>query len=236
MKRNDSQAPRVDEGFTGAAFGFYKLFWIFIIGCVAGVIIENLYCLVTANHFENRSGVLYGPFNPVYGFGAVLMTMCLSKLDTRKVLMVFVSSAVLGALFEFICSYWQETVLGTISWQYTNEALNLSGRTSLKYAFFWGVLGVVWIRNIAPFLSRQIDRIPKHIGMPLTWILAIFMAFNMGISSLAVWRQVRRHQGIAPQSAVECFLDEHYTDDVLKKVYPNMIIVGQGPERKYDFD
>lgn len=46
---------------------FYKLFWIFFVGCFLGVVIETLYCLVTRHRFESRQGLIYGPFNLVYG-------------------------------------------------------------------------------------------------------------------------------------------------------------------------
>jgi len=54
---------------------FYKLFWVFMIGCFLGVVIETLFCLVLNGYIESRQGLVYGPFNPVYGFGAVLMTL-----------------------------------------------------------------------------------------------------------------------------------------------------------------
>ena len=52
---------------------FYKLFWVFFIGCFIGVILEVLTCMVTLHKIESRNGLIYGPFNPVYGFGAVVM-------------------------------------------------------------------------------------------------------------------------------------------------------------------
>ena len=52
---------------------FYKLFWVFLIGCFLGVIIELIWCAVLYQKFESRAGLIYGPFNPVYGFGALVL-------------------------------------------------------------------------------------------------------------------------------------------------------------------
>lgn len=62
-------------------FDFYKLFLIFIIGCIFGVIYEELilnifrFLINGSFHIETRRGLLYGPFSPVYGFGAVIMAL-----------------------------------------------------------------------------------------------------------------------------------------------------------------
>ena len=93
------------------------------------------------------------------------------------------------------------------------------------FMFFWGVLAVLWIKGLYPWLSRQIEKIPRRWGVPLSWVLAVLLAVDCAISGLAVARQADRHQGIAPRNTVEEFLDEHYDDELLKIIYPNMIIV-----------
>ena len=54
---------------------FYKLFWIFTIGCVAGVVLENIWYLLAFHRITNRVGLVYGPFNPIYGMGALVITV-----------------------------------------------------------------------------------------------------------------------------------------------------------------
>ena len=56
---------------------FYKLVWIFTVGCLIGFAVETVWCYVQYGHFESRKGLIYGPFSPVYGFGAVLLTLAL---------------------------------------------------------------------------------------------------------------------------------------------------------------
>ena len=205
--------------------GFYKLFWIFFLGCVIGVVVETFWCLGTKFYVENRSGVIYGPFNPVYGFGAVVLTVGLQQLARKRDMWVFLGSMVLGGGVEYLCSWTQEMAFGTVSWEYSKTPFNLQGRTNLMFAFCWGILGLLWVREFYPRMSDWIERIPQRVGIPLTWVLLVLMLANMGISALAVARWTDRVHGVPPQNSVDVFLDETYPNDRMSRVYPNMMVV-----------
>ncbi|MDR1420816.1 MAG: putative ABC transporter permease [Treponema sp.] len=201
---------------------FYKLFWIFFIGCIAGYVIESLYCLAVEGHIESRQGLIYGPFSQVYGFGAVLIVVVLNRLARKGDIWVFIGSAVTGGAFEVMCSLAQENMFGSVSWDYTGQNFAFfGGRTTLLFMFFWGILGVVFIRKIYPPLSRFVDRIQGRRGTVLSWILIVFMALDMGVSALAVHRWSERVDGMPPRNTVEAFIDERYPDNFLEIVYPN---------------
>ena len=53
------------------------------------------------------------------------------------------------------------------------------------------------------------------------WDIA-FMIFNMFISGSAVYRMTRRHEGVEAQTVFAQYLDQHFPDERLKKIYPNM--------------
>lgn len=215
-----SRKPKFASGM-----GSYKLFWIFVFGCIGGVIVETIWCMITRHTIESRTGLIYGPFNPVYGFGALIMTVCLNRLSNKRDLWIFIGSMVIGGAFEYACSLFQELAFGTVSWEYSGMALNINGRTSILYCLFWGVLGLLWVKDLMPRMSRLIERIPPKIGAALTWCMAVFLVCNMTISVVAVARQSARRDGIAPDNKIEHFLDKHYTDEFLYKIYPNMITV-----------
>lgn len=220
--------------FAGG-FNFYKLFWVFFAGCFIGVILEMGFCFITKGYVESRAGLVYGPFNPVYGFGAVLMTLGLFKLYRQRDLWIFLGSMIIGGGFEFLCSLFQELVFGTVSWEYSNTAYNIGGRTNLLFSFMWGVLGLLWVKEMYPRLSKLIEKIPNKIGVPLTWVLVVFMIFNMMVSSLAVNRQKERRQGIPASDIVDQIMDQQFPDERLKKIYPNMIVVdGTAPKESSD--
>lgn len=212
--------PKRDTFASG--LGFYKLFWVFFIGCIAGVLIETAYCLILGGAFEIRWGVIYGPFNPAYGIGAVVMTIVLSRLTKVRDLWIFLICTCIGGTYEYLCSLMQEIIFGTVSWDYNGTQINFGGRTNLLYAMCWGLLGLAWVRYVYPNLSDLIERIPKKIGKILTWILFVFMILNMAISGLAIWRQADRKVGVPSSTWLTQFLDETYPDEFLKKIYPNM--------------
>lgn len=218
-------AKKAGKSFA-SGIDFYKLFWVFMIGCFLGVVVETLFCLVTHGYIESRQGVIYGPFNPVYGFGAVLMTLVLHPISHRKWYIIFALGMVLGGGFEFVSSYIQQFTTGTVSWQYHQMPFNLGGRTSLRYSFYWGALSLLWVKEIYPLMAKLIEKIPRHFGTVLTWILVVFMIFNMTISALAVNRWNERTQGISASGGFEEFLDIVYPNDFMDQVYPNMVHVG----------
>lgn len=207
--------------------GFYKLFWIFLVGSVIGYIVETLYALLLFGNFESRQGMLYGPFSQIYGFGAVILVFVLSKLQKKGSTWVFVGSALIGGFYEAFCSLIQELLLGTISWDYNASSLGiLGGRTSLIYMLFWGILGIIFIQSIYPWLSSKIEKIPHKQGKFITVILFVFLIYDMGISSIAVSRYQERANNIEPGNNFLKYIDEKYNDEVMREVYPNMRIVG----------
>lgn len=213
---------QTNKNSFATGLNFYKLFWVFFIGSFVGVIVEILFCLVTEGHFECRQGVVYGPFNPVYGFGAVVITIVLYILRRQRDLVIFIGGSVIGGAFEWLCSYFQEMFMGTVSWDYSDIPFNIGGRTCLLYSLFWGILAIVWLKFIYPLMSALIERIPNKIGRLVTWVLVLFMAFDMFISSAAVVRMGERQKDIAPKTSFDRFLDNNLDDEFLTQIYPNM--------------
>ncbi len=201
---------------------FSKLFWLFLIGSFFGTILETGWALVMEHCFEMRVGMVLGPFIPVYGGGAVAITLCLYKLHRKKDLIVYLASALIGATFEYLCSYFQEMFLGTISWDYSDTPFNLDGRTNLTFALIWGVLGLAWLRYLYPVISRLIEKIPKKIGRIVTVILVVFMAVNAALSVLAVMRDNERKDNIPPKTVIGQFVDKAFPDEYMDFVFPHM--------------
>lgn len=235
QRRNEAAIAAYEEKLPeGAerpfAFGlcYEKLFWIFMIGSVVGFVLETLYALAVPPHqFELRVGLVIGPFIPVYGLGAVAITLVLYRMYNQRDFLIFLASLVIGAGFEYLCSFLQQAMFGTVSWEYSDSFLNISGRTNLLYGFFWGILGLVWVKDLYPVLSRKIQRIPKKTGRTLTVIFTVFMAFDIAFSAGAVYRQSQRVNQIPATNSVQRFFDAYYPDEVLEVFFPNMQYVGR---------
>ncbi|MDD6989905.1 putative ABC transporter permease [Ruminococcus sp.] len=210
-----------DEPFA-FGFCFTKLFYLFLFGSMLGTLFETIWALFAEGHFEIRVGMVYGPFIPVYGGGACFLTAVLYKLYKLSDTLIFVISAVVGAGFEYFCSWFQETLFGTVSWDYSNTAFNLDGRTNLMYALIWGFLGLVWVRYLYPWASKLIERIPKRAGSIITTFLIIFMVFNAFMSVSATYRWTQRDDGVPASNSFEEYLDKHFDDDKMNFLFPHM--------------
>ncbi len=200
----------------------YKVLLVCFVGSFAGVIIELIWCLLRHGYIESRSGLVYGPFNLLYGAGAVLLTVSLYKFRNRGALISFIGGAIVGSALEYACSWGQEAVFGTRSWDYSAMPFNLNGRICLLYSIFWGFLGVLWIKRIYPLLARFILMIPNKAGKIATWALLAFFVFDSFMTVAAVTRWVRRIDGREPSSIVGEFMDERFPDERMERIFANM--------------
>ena len=202
---------------------FNRLFWIFFIGNFLGVVVETIWCVLRNRKLESRKGLIYGPFNLVYGFGALIMTLSLSFMCGQRDLYVFVAGALIGGLYEYLCSIIQEKFLGSTSWNYKRLPLNLNGRINLLYCIFWGILALLWVKDLYPALSRLIDMIPDNYQTSLSVPCLIFIIYDSFISAAAVYRTSKRLKGEPPRTKFDTFLDKRYPTERVRKIYPNMV-------------
>ena len=200
-----------------------KLIWIFFIAALLGDIIETLFCRATMGIWMSRSSLIYGPFSIVWGLGAVMFTALLYRYKDKSEGYLFLAGTIVGGVYEYVCSVFTELVFGTVFWDYSHIPFNLAGRINLLYCFFWGIAAAVWMKVLYPRLSRLIERIPMKAGKVLTWVIVVFMVFNMAISALALGRyQQRQSAPDAPTNGFTEFLDHYYPDKRIHQVYPNM--------------
>lgn len=208
--------------FAGGC-GFYKLFWLFLIGAFLGDIVETIFCRLTAGVWMSRSSLVWGPFSIVWGLAIAAATALLYKDREKPDRHLFIIGTVLGGAYEYICSVFTELVFGKVFWDYSKIPFNLGGRINLLYCFFWGIAAVLWIKNLYPLFSGWIEKIPVLWGYILTWILAVFMAVNIAVSSMALIRYDLRAEGKPPKNSVESIIDERFDDARMEKIYPNAL-------------
>ena len=204
--------------FAGGC-GFYKLFWLFLIGAFLGDIVETIFCRLTAGVWMSRSSLVWGPFSIVWGLAIAAATALLYKDREKPDRHLFIIGTVLGGAYEYICSVFTELVFGKVFWDYSKIPFNLGGRINLLYCFFWGIAAVIWIKNLYPLFSGWIEKIPVLWG----YILAVFMAVNIAVSSMALIRYDLRAEGKPPKNSVESIIDERFDDARMEKIYPNAL-------------
>lgn len=200
----------------------YKILLVLYIGSLIGVLFEMFWCLITNGYIESRAGLVLGPFNLLYGIGAVAMTLTLYRFRNHGKWLSFLGGLLAGSVVEYLCSFFQELLFGSVSWDYSHMPFNLNGRICLFYSVLWGVLGVLWVKSIYPRLAKLILRIPNRAGKIVTWALLAFFAVNLVLSALAVLRWSQRVQALPPSNWLMEWIDKLFPDGVMEKIYANM--------------
>ena len=131
----------------------------FFIYAVLGWILETIYCVYELGHFEKR-GFLYGPLCPIYGYGAIILLVILKPFKNKN-LLLFIYSAVVFSVFEYLVGYSLEALFSMKFWDYTNDVLNINGRITLWFSVIWGIFGVLFMNYIHKF-TEKITEICKH--------------------------------------------------------------------------
>ena len=223
-----SFAPRAKAKPTVFAPGcsFYKIVLLFFIGAFLGDIVETIFCRITAGYWMSRSSVVWGPFSIVWGLAIALVTLMLYRYKDRSASFLFVVGTLLGGAYEYLCSVFTEIVFGAVFWDYSKIPFNLGGRINLLYCFFWGFAAVAWFKIFYPPLSAGIEKLPRRFGTVLTWCLVVFMCANMVVSSAALSRYTARIEGKSADSEIAVYLDEHFDDARMQRIYPKFVHTG----------
>lgn len=146
ISNNNSKIPKI-----------YMYILYFFIFSFLGWTLETLYSFVVLGHFTNR-GFLYGPICPIYGFGALILIIFLSKYK-KSALKLFTYSAIIFSVFEYFVSYMLEALFQTYWWDYSNDFFNLNGRISIFYSFAWGISAILFCGHIFPFFKKKLNTV-----------------------------------------------------------------------------
>ena len=221
--RQWEEADKVTSTVFAAGCSFYKIVLLFFCGAFLGDLTETVFCRITAGVWMSRSSVVWGPFSIVWGLAIALVTALLYKYKDRSDSFLFGMGTFLGGAYEYLCSVFTELVFGKVFWDYSEIPFNLGGRINLLYCFFWGIAAVVWFKLLYPRLSDWIEKIPMKPGKIITWALIIFMCCNIVMSCMALIRYDARGKGVSAENTLEEWLDKHYDDARMQRIYPNAI-------------
>lgn len=164
-----------------------KIIIYFFIYSFIGWLLEVVYAMFVQRQFVNR-GFLFGPICPIYGCGAVLLILSLSRVKDNK-FSKFLVAAMSFSVFEYIVSYVLEMLFNQRWWDYSNDILNLQGRISLLYSIVWGVLGVFFIEKLHPQVKKKVEKVLGYINknvqaiiialLLIIWILDTIISVHM---------------------------------------------------------
>lgn len=138
----------------------YLLLYLLIYAFI-GWLLETFYAVTTLGHFVKR-GFLYGPLCPIYGWGAIILISVLQKYKSNS-LKLFFYSAIVFSLFEYTVGFALDALFAAKWWDYTNDFMNLNGRISIFFSFAWGIIAIIFINHVHPFIEKKVNEILKKI-------------------------------------------------------------------------
>ena len=165
---------------------FYLFLWIFFIYSFLGWCLEVCFFALNTGKFVNR-GFLNGPVCPIYGFGVVIVVLCLTPL-MENTLLLFLGSVLLTSLLELGVGFALEKLFHQRWWDYTNEPFNLGGYICLRFSLAWGLACLLVMEIIHPSVLWLILHIPHTLGLVL---LACFVSV-MAVDLTATVRTIAR--------------------------------------------
>ena len=156
-------------------------FLLFISYAFLGWCMEVTCKFIQYKIFINR-GFLIGPYCPIYGWGALAITILLKRY-MEDPLVLFVMSTIICSIIEYLTSYFMEKKYHARWWDYSNKKFNINGRICLETLIPFGILGVAIMYGTNPILFKLYNQIPQLVINILTVILFIGFIVDNIISS-----------------------------------------------------
>ena len=165
-------------------YNFIDILIYFITYSFLGWIMESIFRSVCEEKLIN-TGFLRGPFCPIYGIGAVIMILFLKNFSNNLILLFFISIIVL-TIWEYLVGVLLEKLFHTKYWDYSDNKFNFQGRICLMNSIFWGILGVVFIQYIHPFIESIIEKVDIRLLTFIYSIIGIVMLIDAITSIIKV--------------------------------------------------
>lgn len=157
----------------------------FFVYSIIGFIIEGLYTLIVSGHFS--SGILYGPWTPVYGLGALLTIIISRKIFKNmhksrlvETITTFIILTVILTFIEWLGGILIENIYHETLWNYKHYKYNIGKYIALEMSLVWGFTSIFIIYYIKPLIDKLEKRIPKY----LTIIFSILFIIDLTLTTI----------------------------------------------------
>ena len=197
---------------------YYKLFWLFILGSLLGVILEGIWSIIRRGAWETHDVTIWEPLCIIYGFGMVIFYISSKYLKKYNIYLQFFLYLIIGSFVEFLSGLVLEKRLGMRAWDYSKQFLNIHGHISLRMAIIWGILGLCFSFSL-PYIDKFLDKFNTHFLNNFSKIFGVFVAIDMIFSSVCIARWRDRHIYLEPRNKLETYIDNKYDNDFMENRY-----------------
>lgn len=164
----------------------YMYIIYFFVFAFLGWIMESCYCAYVMGYFSKR-GFLYGPICPIYGYGALILIIVLSRYK-KNGFKLFTYSIIIFSFFEYAVSFALDALYGAKWWDYSERVMNINGRISIFHSFAWGVIAIVFFKSIYPFIKKHINivlsKIPYKVQLAIVYLLCSVLVVDTVLSCI----------------------------------------------------
>ena len=159
---------------------FFIYFILFLIYSFLGWIIEVIVTFYKDKKFVNR-GFLLGPYCPIYGISSIVLILYLSRY-CDSFITIFLLAVVVCSIIEYLVSYLMEKLFNARWWDYSNRKFNINGRVCLENSIWFGLLGILLIYVVNPFLYNLISKMSDNVLLIVSSFLLIIFVIDLIIS------------------------------------------------------
>lgn len=142
----------------------------------AGWIWESFVCPILTRHRIKNSGFLNGPIVPIYGVGALCVSLLFSPQES--VLSIFIEGAFVACVIEYLTSWGMEKLYHRRWWDYSDKAFQVNGRVCLEGFLVFGLFSVVAVKWIQPALLNKIMSYDTVLLIVLATILSTLLVVD----------------------------------------------------------
>ena len=139
---------------------------------IAGWVLEVALKYKDHKRFMDR-GFLIGPYCPIYGYGALLITILLNKYKDDPIALFFMTIITSGFL-EYFTSWVMEKLFKARWWDYSKRKFNLNGRVCLGTLIPFGVFGLIITYITNPFILHCLEGV-NNIVLNVTSVILFFV-------------------------------------------------------------
>ena len=160
-------------------YEFITLCALFLVYSFLGWIIEVIFTIFVEGKLVNR-GFLVGPLVPIWGTGAILITLFLKPNDS--IFSLIVSSAFVGTILEYIVNYVMEKIFKVRWWDYSQFPFNINGRVCLITSCMFGIAGLLVIKVFNPLFIKLFLMINESVFCIFVSVLLVLPCIHFCVS------------------------------------------------------
>ena len=199
---------------------FSRCLWLFLLGGGLGVIVETIWWRLRYGFWQAHFALLWLPLCTVYGFGAVVCYLGAVIFYGQSTMFRFVAYALAGTLVEFVGGFLLDTGLKMRAWDYRDTFLNIRGYVNGLMTVLWGFLGLGFA-CLVPGLNDLFSLLDGPVYQLVTVAAAAVLLADVLATSACLVRWSKRHQGMAPKTKLDRFIDRRWDDKAMARRFVN---------------